>query len=87
MKLGCLSQIAVVAVAIAAGVYSLSFWWTLIPAFLAGSFQLSNGPGYDLVIRANREGRLGTFPMLLLVNITPWVLIAGIVFWITTRIA
>ena len=84
MKLGCLSQVATLATAIAAGLGHFSFWWTLIPAFLAGTFQLSNGPGYDLVLEANKQGRLSVFPMMLASNIVPWLGVAGLAYWITS---
>ena len=87
MKLGCLAQIAVLGIAISAAVYGYSFWWTLIPAFFAGSLQLSNGPGFDRVINANREGRLSVFPTLLLANVLPWVAVAGAAFWLTTYVS
>lgn len=85
MKLGCLAQVAVLAVAIMTAVFGYSFWWALIPAFAAGSLQISNGPDFDIVERANREGRLGVFPFLLLTNILPWLAVAGVAFWITAH--
>lgn len=83
MKLGCLSQIVTLATAIAAGLGFYSFWWVLIPAFLAGSFQISNGPLFDRVIEANREGNLTFFPTMLALNVVPWIGIGGAVFWVT----
>jgi hypothetical protein len=87
MKLGCLAQVAVLAVAITTAASGYSFWWSLIPAFAAGSLQISNGPGFDLVQNANRDGRLAVFPMLLAANILPWVAVAGVAFWITAHVA
>ena len=86
MNLGCLSQIAVIATAILAGLGYFSFWWVAVPAFLAGSFQISNGPWYDLVMTANRDGRFNVFPIMLIVNILPWIIVAGIAYWITAGI-
>lgn len=86
MYLGCLSQVATLVAAIASGLGYFSFWWALIPAFLAGSFQISNGPGFDIVMNANRNGRLDVFPRLLFFNILPWLTLAGIAYWITTMI-
>jgi len=86
MSLGCFAQVATLATAILAGLGHFSFWWTLIPAFLAGSFQVSNGPGFDIVMTANRDGRLSVFPRLLFFNVLPWLALAGIVYWITARI-
>jgi hypothetical protein len=80
---GCLSQIAVVGTAIAAGLDKLSFWWVLIPVFLAASLQLSNGPGFDTIIRANQEGRLGYFPTVLGVQCVVWLAVAGAIYWVT----
>ena len=87
MQLGCLSQLATLGAAIAAGLGSFSFWWVLIPAFLAGSLQLSNGPGFATVERANKAGRLSVFPMLLLANILPWLAVAGVAYWAAKFIA
>jgi hypothetical protein len=80
---GCLSQVAVLASAIAAALGYFSFWWVAIPVFLAGSFQISNGPGFDVVMDANRQGRFGVFPMMLVGNILPWLAVAGVAYWIT----
>jgi hypothetical protein len=79
-----LSQVAVLAAAIAAELGCFSFWWTVIPAFFAGSFQISNGPGFDLVLTANRDGRFSVFPIMLMTNILPWLAVAGIAYWITS---
>jgi hypothetical protein len=73
MTLGRLSQLAVIIVAIAVAMLDQSFWWSLIPAFFAGSFQVTNGPNHAVVMNAHREGRLDVFPLLLLINILPWV--------------
>lgn len=81
MGLGCLFQIAVAAVAAAAGMGYCSFWWTLIPLFVAASLSVSNGPGFDLVMRANQEGRLGTLPMLIMAHMLPLAAIAGVIYW------
>jgi len=86
MSLGCLSQFAVIATAIAAGLGYFSFWWALIPAFFAGSFQISNGPGFGAALKANEEGRLSVFPIMLVTNILPWVAVAGAIYWVTFTI-
>lgn len=86
MSLGCLSQFAVIATAIAAGLGYFSFWWALIPAFFAGSFQISNGPGFGVVLKANEEGRVGVFPMMLMTNILAWLAAAGAIYWITSTL-
>ncbi|MBB6469266.1 hypothetical protein HNQ96_005155 [Aminobacter lissarensis] len=78
--------IATVASAIASGLGYFSYWWVLLPAFLAGALSLANGPGYGLVIDANRRGRLGVFPWLLAVNTVPWLLVAGAVFWVVAAL-
>ena len=87
MLFGCLSQIATLAMAIAAGLGQFSFWWVLIPAFLAGSFQISNGPLYDRVIAANNEGRLWFFPAMLAANVLPWLGIGAVAFWATRALS
>jgi hypothetical protein len=85
--LGCLSTLALVAAAIGAGLGHYSFWWTLLPGFLAGSLSLSNGPAYSTIVRANEEGRLGVFPVALAFSIAVHLALAGAAYWITTAIA
>lgn len=48
--------------ALAAELGDFSFWWTVIPAFLAGSFSVSNRPGFDIAVRANKGARLDVSP-------------------------
>ena len=85
--LGCLSQIFVLVTAIFSGLGYFSFWWAVIPSFFAGVFQISNGPGFDLALTANREGRVSVFPIMLLANFLPWLGVAGAAYWITATIA
>ena len=87
MLFGRISQISVLIIAIFAGLDYFSFWWTLIPVFLAGSLSLSNGPGYERVRQANEEGRIGVFPAMLASHILPWLIVGAIVYWITSWIA
>jgi hypothetical protein len=84
--LGCIFTVVAIATAIAAGLGNFSFWWALIPAFIAGGFSLSNSPGYDIVIQANREGRLGVFPKMLSVHFLAQIALSGAAYWITTAI-
>lgn len=58
----------------------------LIPAFLAGSFLLSSGPGFNVVMRANQEGRLDVFPKVLTYQFLFQLALAGIVFGITRAV-
>lgn len=81
-----LSKIAVVAVAIAAGLSKLSFWWVLIPVFVAASFTLSNGPWFDRIVQANQEGRLSVFPTALATQSVVQMAIAAIVYGITVAL-
>lgn len=87
MLFGCIFQIAMLATAILAGLGNFSFWWTLIPAFFAASLSISNGPGFDLVIHANQEGRLAVLPRLLIFNILPWLALAGAAYGITSALS
>ena len=87
MKLQTIAAFIVIGLAIAAGLEKLSFWWVLIPVFGAGSLSLSNGPGFDLVVRANQEGRLGVFPRLLFFHCLGYFVSAAIVFGLTRLIA
>jgi hypothetical protein len=84
--LGCLFQFATLGTAIAAGLGYFSFWWALIPAFIAGSFSLSNGPHYKRVIEANQAGRTGFSPLMLAASILPLAALAGVAFWITSAL-
>lgn len=87
MALGCLSTLALIVTAIAAGMGYFSFWWVLIPAFFAGSFALSNGPGYGAIIEANRQGRVWYFPMMLALSISLHVAVAGGIYWIAGQLS
>jgi hypothetical protein len=82
--LGCLSTLALLATAVAAGLGKLSFWWVLLPAFVAGSFALSNGPHHSSIIEANRRGQLAVFPTMLTISVLSHVALAGVVFWIAS---
>lgn len=78
-----ISFIATIVVAIWGGIVGWSPWWILLPSFFTGSFGLANGPGFDLVMTANREGRLGTFPFLLFGHTLPIFLFGLLLWWIT----
>ena len=84
--LGCLSHVAVLATAIAAGLGHLSFWWVLIPAFFAGSFSLSNGPAYERIMESYERRQWGTFPIMLIMAVAMSLGVAAVVFWITRAI-
>jgi hypothetical protein len=64
-----------------------SFWWAAIPAFIAASFTLANGPSYGMIIRANEEGRLGVFPTMLTIQSGVFLAIAAATYWITSSLA
>ncbi len=81
--LGCLTLIASLATAVAAGLGYFSFWWTIIPAFFAGALVLSNGPGYQAIMQANERGNLWLFPLQLLIHIGGVLLASGLAFWLT----
>lgn len=77
--LQAISTIAWFAVAVASGPLEWSFWWVALAAFFAGSMHLANGPGYELVVTANREGRLSVFPRLLAVHVLIYVAIGAVI--------
>lgn len=87
MKLGCLSTLATLATAVTAGLDYISFWWVLLPAFFAGSFSLSNGPHYAQIIEANRQGRLGFFPMMLAISIGSYVIGSAAIYWLARALS
>lgn len=84
--LGCLTLIATIIMAVAAGLGHFSFWWVLLPAFPAASLNIANGPGFAIVMRANEEGRLGVFPMMLATHLVSILAVAGVAFWITSLV-
>ena len=84
--LGCLSTIAVIAAAVGAGLGKFSFWWVMVPVFMAGSLSLSNGPAYDLVLTANRDGRVGVFPRLLAAHCLGQFALAGVAYGSTAAL-
>lgn len=84
---GCISVLAVIAAAVAAGFDYFSFWWVAIPAFVAGAFSISNGPAYGIVMRANAEGRLSVFPLMLATRTLAYVALAGAAFGLTRLVA
>lgn len=87
MTLGCIAQVLAVAVAAALGLERMSFWWCLIPAFIAGSLAVSNGPSFDLVMSANKEGRLSVLPLMILRHSLPWLAVSGAVYWIARALS
>lgn len=82
--LGYFSKFVMIGVAVAAGMGAFSFWWALIPVFLAGSLALSNGPHYEIVMRANERGSLTIFPLMLVIYCAGQLALAGIAYWIGT---
>ena len=85
-----LSSIATVAwfsLAVGAGVWDWSFWWVAIASFVAGSLHLSSGPGFDIVMSANRDGRLGVLPRMLFFHVFPYLLIGAVIFWLSRWLA
>lgn len=82
-----ISVLAWIAVAVLAGLGKFSFWWFLIPTFLAGAFGLANGPHYAGVIEANRRGNLWLFPTQLIIHWFGNILLAKLVFLLTRWIA
>lgn len=81
--LGCAADIGMIALATLAGLKGLSLWWAMIVAFVAGSFALSNGPGFETALRANEEGRLSVFPSLLAANVLPRMILCGVVYYVS----
>ena len=84
---GCLTFAISLAAAVAAGLGYFSFWWTLIPAFFAGSLALSNGPYYSAVIAANERGNLWLFPVQLIIHVGGVLIGCGVAFGLTQWIA
>lgn len=82
MRLGSLATLTTFGMAIAAGLSVFSFWWTLIPAFISGSLAVANGPGYDIVMQANREGRLSVMPRMIGVAMGARLATGGALYWV-----
>lgn len=79
--LGCISLLSTIALGAAAGAWEWSFWWAVLAALVAGSFSVSNGPSYDLVITANNEGRFGVMPRMIAIHTVAPLALAGFAFW------
>lgn len=84
MTLQRLSFAAMLLAAIGAGLWNWHWAWAAIACFLVGSFSLSNGPSYDRVVAANKEGRLSVFPTILLAKMLPYVVLALFTYWFAT---
>ena len=82
MQLETISKLTLVAVAIAAGLGYFSFWWTIIPAFLGGSFTLANSNQYNRIVEANMQGNVTYFPKMLAIQFAGLMIPAAICFWI-----
>ncbi len=79
--LGCLSLLAAIALGTAAGAWHWSFWWAVLAAIIAGSFSVSNGPAFQMVMTANKEGRLGVMPRLIAFHSIVPLALAGAAYW------
>lgn len=82
-----LAILGVISTAIAAGLGYISIWWVLIPAFAAGSLSLSGGPGFEIVMQANREGRTSVMPIMLATRTAIYFVLAGTAYGITHLLA
>lgn len=82
---GCLWALAMLATAVAAGLGKVSFWWTLLPAFLAGSFNIANSHMYGRVLEANATGDLKLFPRVLGLTVGSYMVVAAVIYWIAGR--
>jgi hypothetical protein len=82
-----ISFIALIGVAIASGYGGISWWWMLIPAFLAAVGNIASGPSYERVIAANQEGRLSVFPITLAIYMVCALPVAFLVRWIASLFA
>ena len=82
-----ISFLGLLAVAIASGCAGISPWWILLPAFIGASANIANGPAYALVMQANQEGRLGTFPVALGSRVAILLALAFVVRWVASWFA
>lgn len=85
MALQGVATLAVYALAILAGLDRLSFWWVLIPSFVAASLMVSNRY-YETVRRANEAGDLSVMPRLIGATGFGYFVTAAIVFGLTRLI-
>jgi hypothetical protein len=82
MALQGIATLAVYAFAVLAGLGRLSFWWVLIPTFVAASLMVSNRY-YETVRRANEAGHLSVMPKLIGATGLGYLVTAGIVYGLT----
>lgn len=74
--------VALLGTAIWSGTTQSSIWWLLLPAFLWASLNVSNH-SYNMVMTANREGRLSVMPRLIGCNLVLAMSFALAVRWFT----
>lgn len=71
----------------AAGALGWAFAWVVVASAIMAAFSMSIGPAFDLVMTANREGRLGVFPRMWFLRTLPYLAIASAVYFIAKAIA
>ena len=83
MKLETAFTIIMMATSIWSGWTHNSFWWVLIPGFIAGSFSLANSRHYESVVQANLRGVLWYFPTMLAIHTAGKLVFAGLAYGVT----
>ena len=85
MRFGCLITLVAAGSSFASGYAQWPIVWAILAALLAGALFMGNGPSYELVERANREGRLSVLPMMWALN-SLGPLVVSTVFWFVGRL-
>jgi hypothetical protein len=49
---------------------------------VAGSLHISSGPGFDIVMSANRAERLGIFPRMLFFHVLLYIMAGLAISWL-----
>lgn len=80
---GCLFIVVSIGAAMAAGLGVMSFWWTLIPTFIAASLAVSNNDAqFARVVEANEQGRLHVMPLYIGSAWATMLVISGVAYGI-----
>lgn len=80
--LGGIADIAVAVISFGIAHYHWKVWWLVIALLFAASLSVTNGPSYQKVIIANRQGRLGVFPHLIFWHAVSRLPMIGIIYGI-----
>lgn len=81
--LGVLAFLGLIAAAIGSGLAGWSAWWLVVLAFVGAALNIvNNSASYNLVMAANRQGRLSVLPFFIVSRMAILLALAFAVRWI-----